>query len=137
MMVQGALPWEGMHLKKTIQREKELRLGHDLAINLPPVFGDFLDHSRGLEYEEEPDYSRWRAAFRTIASESILMVFVAIPAHTFFKRSTTFVPESETESEDEENVGGDSDDDWVPVCSGSAPYGVSASNVFGDEDDDS
>lgn len=135
-MFQAILPWEDISRKNAYQREKELWTGHDIAPKLPPVFGDFLDYTRGLKYEEEPDYARWREAFGALTSESTSMGPVTMPAYSFLRRSESPISSSsDSEPEDDENVSGDSDDDYLPIsASGSEPQRVAICNLFGDED---
>jgi hypothetical protein len=36
---------------------------------LSPVFGTFLEYVRGMQFDEEPDYERWRDRFRSLVSD--------------------------------------------------------------------
>ncbi|KAG5641612.1 hypothetical protein DXG03_004649 [Asterophora parasitica] len=65
-LVQGTLPLENRHDRVLIQQEKEAWTGAELAVGVPSVFGEFIDYARTLEYTEEPDYFRWRTAFREL-----------------------------------------------------------------------
>lgn len=41
-----------------------------LCAHLPAVFANFLDYRSQLEFEEQPDYDRWRSEFAAVAEET-------------------------------------------------------------------
>lgn len=46
---------------------KEQVLPQDLCDGLPDLFARFLEHARGLAFDEEPDYAGFITKFRNLA----------------------------------------------------------------------
>lgn len=130
--VQLALPWNVFYRRIAVCQEKESWTAHDLAVNLPPVFDDFLGYARGLEYDEEPDYPRWRELFKTLADST------PIPLEHKLKRRTvrgrTSLSDPESDGEDNGKASASSNNNWYLVGSVPFPEGVPNRHVFGDED---
>ncbi|KAJ7207066.1 kinase-like domain-containing protein [Mycena pura] len=127
----GTLPWHDIRKFTIIGLEKEAWTGAELAADIPPVFGNFLDYTRGLRFEEEPDYLRWRKAFSGVVSDPSL---AGLATERAFEKRVVPHAVASSDSEDDYGVSAESDDNWYPVCSGPAPHGVAVRNLFGDED---
>ncbi|KAJ6531256.1 kinase-like domain-containing protein [Mycena capillaripes] len=130
---QGTLPWHDIRNFAMTGLEKESWTGAELWADIPSVFGNFLDYARGLGFEEEPDYSRWRQAFGALASDASL-ADPAAPTKRAFDRRANGPSKPSSYSEDDYGVSGSSDNNWYPEYSGPAPHGVAVGNLFGDED---
>ena len=69
-LAKGRLPWQGSKPTKERTREEVLvdtkrsLKGSEIAKGLPPVFGEFIDYARSLEFEEKPKYGEWRERFK-------------------------------------------------------------------------
>lgn len=68
-ILRGSLPWEE-ESRIGVFHAKQLWSGHDLGFGYPRIFGDFVDYTRGLKFESEPDYDRWMKAFRSLITSS-------------------------------------------------------------------
>lgn len=72
-LAKGRLPWQGLKVPDGKDRDAEvLRVKTetplaDMCAGLPPVFADLIAYARDLDFEQAPDYGRWRMAFRTTA----------------------------------------------------------------------
>ncbi|KAG8949192.1 hypothetical protein FRC04_008990 [Tulasnella sp. 424] len=69
-LAKGRLPWQGINKDADIWEEtrtiKETTPITVLCQWLPASFGDFLMYSQRLDYDEKPDYKRWRDTFRAL-----------------------------------------------------------------------
>ncbi|EIM79486.1 kinase-like protein [Stereum hirsutum FP-91666 SS1] len=54
-LLRGSLPWQKQS-RKGVFPNKQLWSGNDLGFGYPQVFGDFVDYTRALGFESEPDY---------------------------------------------------------------------------------
>ncbi|KAJ7212183.1 kinase-like domain-containing protein [Mycena pura] len=76
LLTPRGLPWTRNGVPKTdeahdrLKQEKKSARPEDLCRGLPAEFEEFLRYSRGLQFQECPDYGRCRDAFRTLAIES-------------------------------------------------------------------
>lgn len=125
-MVQGSLPWKGVYNRIAVYQEKE---------SWTP--NEFLDYARGLEYDEEPDYPRWREAFSSLANST------SAPTEHLFTHRIARPPPGSSYSSDPESDGEDNrdgkpsasrDDDCDPLWTSIAPEGVPKRHTFRDED---
>lgn len=64
-ILRGSLPWQRVE-HTTIFLNKQLWSGNDLGFGYPQVFGDFVNYTRALEFESEPDYARWKRNFKNL-----------------------------------------------------------------------
>lgn len=67
-LLTGSIPWE----KDTWAHEDSYMPptrvdGKSLCGAYPPVFADFVEYTRALEFAETPQYGQWRTAFRELA----------------------------------------------------------------------
>jgi serine/threonine protein kinase len=67
--LRGNLPWQGLKVrskedryKKILEKKKETS-SQDLCKNFPHEFFEYVDYTRKLEYEENPDYDFLRKRF--------------------------------------------------------------------------
>ena len=70
--LRGNLPWQGLKVrskedryKKILERKKETT-SEDLCKNYPHEFFEYVDYTRNLEYEENPDYDFLRQKFKDV-----------------------------------------------------------------------
>jgi len=61
-LLKGSLPWQGLRAENNKEKYRKIKqVKCDTPINLliqnlPAEFGTFLQYTRGLHFEEEPDY---------------------------------------------------------------------------------
>lgn len=59
----GSLPWQGLLTKsKSLEKKQQISV-EQLCSGLPPAFGYFLSYTRGLKFDEDPNYSGLRQSF--------------------------------------------------------------------------
>lgn len=66
-ILRGSLPWTRIPSAK-IFHAKRLWSGEELGFGYPPVLGEFVDYTRQLKFETEPDYAYWRERFETLVT---------------------------------------------------------------------
>jgi tau tubulin kinase len=54
---QGILPWRKLREKEEIGEIKIQHNNRELVKDLPPEFGAFMSHLKGLDYSDCPDYA--------------------------------------------------------------------------------
>ena len=71
-LMKGGLPWQGLKVKSTgnkyqhiLDMKKEIS-SEELCKDFPIEFQEYLDYTRSLEYEEEPDYEMLKLKFITL-----------------------------------------------------------------------
>ncbi|KZT01679.1 kinase-like protein [Laetiporus sulphureus 93-53] len=72
--MRGTLPWRKVKGKTSSEtwdliRDKKLETEQFIAVGLPPEFDIFYKYTRGLEFEDLPDYDGLRALFRGLAEK--------------------------------------------------------------------
>ena len=73
--LRGSLPWQGIPGKnkderyKKILQKKEETSAHELCKDFPEEFEKYIDYTRNMEYEEDPDYERLKEYFKNIIEE--------------------------------------------------------------------
>ena len=71
--LKGSLPWQGLQARNDQERyklitEKKLSISVErLCHELPNEFQDYLNYSRGLEFDEDPDYEYLKGLFKQLA----------------------------------------------------------------------
>eukprot|EP01127_Copromyxa_protea_P000152 TRINITY_DN10147_c0_g1_i1.p1 TRINITY_DN10147_c0_g1~~TRINITY_DN10147_c0_g1_i1.p1 ORF type:complete len:426 (-),score=69.70 TRINITY_DN10147_c0_g1_i1:161-1417(-) len=73
--LRGGLPWQSLQFQRN---ERRLVIGNmkkktstaALTENLPESFGSYLDYTKGLAYDESPDYDYMRDLFTTCAEQN-------------------------------------------------------------------
>ena len=76
-LAKGTLPWKRIKWNKNNQLKMKteiyrMKLGtsvDEMCKGLPDVFKRFLLHTRGIEFDETPDYHYWRNQFRNLFFE--------------------------------------------------------------------
>ncbi|KAJ6512211.1 kinase-like domain-containing protein [Mycena vitilis] len=75
LLTPRGLPWTRNGVPKTeeahdhLKKEKKAARPEDLCRGLPDEFEEFLRYCRRLQFQECPDYERWREEFRALAAE--------------------------------------------------------------------
>ncbi|KAF7365284.1 Dual specificity kinase 1 [Mycena venus] len=75
LLTPRGLPWTRNGVPKTdeaherLKKEKKAARPEDLCRGMPPEFEEFLRYCRRLQFQECPDYERWREEFRALAVE--------------------------------------------------------------------
>ncbi|KAJ7064675.1 kinase-like domain-containing protein, partial [Mycena amicta] len=64
-LLRGSLPWKELDPDEQLPL-KATSTGAALCGEYPPVFGEFLHYTRGMSFEETPDYKEWRVRFRQL-----------------------------------------------------------------------
>ena len=73
--LRGKLPWQGLHVKNKedrYHRIMEIKIEtkpHQLCKGFPIQFEQYVDYTRKLEYEEDPDYDYLKNLFHLILKE--------------------------------------------------------------------
>jgi casein kinase 1 len=73
LLTPRGLPWTRNGVPKTdeahdrLKKEKRTARPEDLCRGLPDEFEEFLRYCRRLQFQECPDYERWREEFRELA----------------------------------------------------------------------
>ena len=72
--LRGELPWQGLKVKskedrykKILDKKKEVS-SEELCKNFPREFFEYVDYTKKLEYEENPDYDMLREKFNNVIS---------------------------------------------------------------------
>jgi hypothetical protein len=70
--LRGSLPWQGIPGKNKDERYKKIlqkkmdTTAEELCQGFPKEFEQYIEYTRGMEYEEEPDYEKLREYFTNI-----------------------------------------------------------------------
>ena len=73
--LRGKLPWQGLHVKNKEDRYHkimEIKMGtspYQLCKGFPKEFEEYVDYTRNLEYEKDPDYKYLKGLFNSILKE--------------------------------------------------------------------
>ena len=89
--LRGKLPWQGLHVKNKEDRYRKIMeikietTPYELCKGFPKEFEDYVEYSRKLEYEEDPDYDYIKNLFNNILKkdENILYDWDIINKTTF------------------------------------------------------
>ena len=71
-LLKGSLPWQGLKIKQKSEKFSKIREikmtieSTKLCEGLPDEFREYIDLVKNLEYEEEPDYSRYTNMFNEL-----------------------------------------------------------------------
>lgn len=71
-LLKGSLPWQGLKIKQKSEKYSKIREikmtieTNKLCEGLPEEFGEYIDLVKNLEFEEEPDYSRYINMFNEL-----------------------------------------------------------------------
>ena len=70
--LRGSLPWQGLKVKKNedkykkIYEKKKATSPNELCAGFPPEFCEFVTYTRGLKFEEEPNYDLLRGYLKKV-----------------------------------------------------------------------
>ena len=70
--LRGSLPWQGIPGKNKDERYKKIlqkkmdTSAEELCKDFPQEFEEYIEYTRNMEYEEEPDYNKLRDYFKNI-----------------------------------------------------------------------
>ena len=73
--LRGKLPWQGLHVKNKEDRYHKIMeikmetTPHMLCKGFPKEFEEYVEYTRGLEYEKDPDYKYLKDLFNSIIKE--------------------------------------------------------------------
>ena len=73
--LRGKLPWQGLHLKNKEDRYRkimEIKMDtspYQLCKGFPKEFEEYVEYTRNLEYEDDPDYANLKNLFNSILKE--------------------------------------------------------------------
>ena len=79
--LRGKLPWQGLHVKNKedrYHRIMEIKMEntpHELCKGFPKEYEQYVDYSRKLEYEEDPNYDYLKSLFNNILKEDTEYVY--------------------------------------------------------------
>ncbi|KAK7683821.1 hypothetical protein QCA50_013197 [Cerrena zonata] len=138
-LLRGSLPWKDANRAEQLPI-KATWTGPALCGGYSPVFGEFLEYARGMQFEEAPDYKNWRARFRSLVSvEGEPLLYDSsdrnpplVGSISGSDRPSASQPDPPPDSEDEDSLP-DSDDGWIPTSSWPAPERVKEEDLLGNE----
>jgi hypothetical protein len=65
--LRGSLPWQGLEAPKTVLGVKMETTVKELCRGYPGAFAIYINYTRGLGFDEKPDYEYLRGLFRDLA----------------------------------------------------------------------
>ena len=74
--LRGSLPWQGLKVNKNEERYKRIYLkkmattAEDLCKDFPKEFTDYVNYTRNLEFEADPDYAYLRGLLYSVLNKS-------------------------------------------------------------------
>ncbi|KAJ7074693.1 kinase-like domain-containing protein [Mycena amicta] len=141
-LLRGSLPWRHVDSNEAL-RLKATLTGTALCGEYPPVFGEFLDYTRGMSFDETPDYKKWKARVRQLvpSAEGDPLLFDPTDhnpplAGTILDSAGSSAahaqPDPAPASKDDDSIP-DSDDHFFPTSSWAPPSRVKDEDLLGDE----
>ncbi|KAK0481480.1 putative casein kinase-1 hhp1 [Armillaria novae-zelandiae] len=113
-LLRGHLPWKPrpheesqLHSQEIVRHMKSSCSGKDLSEGFPVEFGDLLDYSRSLDFNQLPDYGMFRCLFASLAGETSDGQFDWTPCYTQTVKFILDEPKVEILDEDEDEDDGD------------------------------
>jgi len=79
--LRGKLPWQGLHMKKKEDRYHKIMeikmetTPHALCKGFPEEFEQYVDYSRNLKYEDDPDYKYLKNLFSNILKDDTEYIY--------------------------------------------------------------
>ena len=79
--LRGKLPWQGLHFKNKEDRYHKIMeikietTPYELCKGFPKEYEDYVEYTRKLEYEEDPDYEYLTNLFKSILKEEIDYIY--------------------------------------------------------------
>jgi serine/threonine protein kinase len=77
--LKGALPWQGLKVDKRedrykkIYEKKKTTTAEELCTGFPSEFVDYVNYTRGLGFEQDPDYEYLRGLFKSVMTKGNLI----------------------------------------------------------------
>ena len=74
--LRGRLPWQGIPVKnkedryRKIMEKKMATSAEELCMGFPNEFADYINYTRNLQYEQDPDYNYLKNLFLSVLSKS-------------------------------------------------------------------
>ena len=79
--LRGKLPWQGLHVKNKEDRYHKIieikiqTTPFELCKGFPKEFEDYVEYTRKLQYEEDPDYDFLKNLFKSILKDDIEYIY--------------------------------------------------------------
>ena len=79
--LRGKLPWQGLHVKNKEERYHKIMeikietTPYELCLGFPKEFENYVEYSRKLEYEENPDYNYLKNLFKKILKDDLDILY--------------------------------------------------------------
>ena len=79
--LRGCLPWQGLHIKKKEDRYRKIMeikietTPAELCKGFPKEYEDYVEYTRNLKYEEDPDYDYLKNLFKSILKEDVEYIY--------------------------------------------------------------
>ena len=79
--LRGKLPWQGLHVKNKEDRYHKIMeikiqtTPFELCKGFPKEFEDYVEYTRKLQYEEDPDYDFLKNLFKSILKDDIEYIY--------------------------------------------------------------
>jgi hypothetical protein len=141
-LLRGSLPWKGASRSEQALA-KGSWTGQALCGDYPSVFGQFLEYTRQMRYDERPSYEYWKEQFQSLwpgkegleynPSDTDAPLVGSIMGSCRSSDSNLPTPPCSESSDDSLP---DSDDDWVPTSSWPPPERIKAEELLGNEQEE-
>ncbi|PBK76558.1 putative casein kinase-1 hhp1 [Armillaria solidipes] len=113
-LLRGHLPWKPrpreefrLHSQEIVRHMKSSCSGKNLSEGFPVEFGDLLDYSRSLHFNQLPDYGMFRRLFASLAGEASDGRFDWTPCYPQTVKFVLDEPKVETPDEDTDEADGE------------------------------
>ena len=79
--LRGKLPWQGLHVKNKEDRYHKIMeikiqtTPYELCKNFPKEFEDYVEYTRQLKYEEDPNYDYLKDLFKNILKDDLEYIY--------------------------------------------------------------
>ncbi|KAK7691058.1 hypothetical protein QCA50_006161 [Cerrena zonata] len=138
-LLRGSLPWADVRCDSELPI-KAIWSGPALCGDYPSVFGEFLEYTRGMQFEEMPDYKRWRARFRSLVSvEDEPLLYDSsdqnpplVGTISGSGSPSDLQPDPASDSDHDDSLPS-SDDMWFPTSTWAPPERIKEEDLLGNE----
>lgn len=138
-LLRGSLPWADVRCDSELPI-KAIWSGPALCGDYPSVFGEFLEYTRGMQFEEMPDYKRWRARFRSLVSvEDEPLLYDSsdqnpplVGTISGSGSPSDLQPDQASDSDHDDSLPS-SDDMWFPTSTWAPPERIKEEDLLGNE----
>jgi hypothetical protein len=141
-LLRGSLPWKGVNRSEQA-RMKGSWTGQALCGDYPSVFGQFLEYTRQMRYDEEPSYEYWKEQFQSLVPGKAGLAYnpsdteaPLVGSIMGLCRCSDSNPPTLPRSESSDDSLPDSDDNWVPTSEWPPPERVKAADLLGNEQEE-